>query len=45
MPDNMDFTKPNNWQCNEMEINKLKSLAEDANPVLIKCKLKNTFFE
>jgi hypothetical protein len=40
MPDNIDFSKANDWQLNETEISKLKSLPEDANPVLIKCKLK-----
>jgi hypothetical protein len=40
MPEMLDFNKDNSWNFNETEINKLKSLDEDANPVLIRLKLK-----
>jgi hypothetical protein len=40
MPEMLDFNKENSWNFNETEISQLKSLSEDANPVLIKCKLK-----
>jgi hypothetical protein len=40
MPEMLDFEKETSWNFNETEINKLKSLAEDANPVLVRLKLK-----
>jgi hypothetical protein len=40
MPEMLDFTMENSWNFSETEINKLKSLTEDANPVLIRLKLK-----